>query len=114
MRQTTILLMPLLALGGCTSIEVLAPPVDQLYIREAKISTDRAAYLDSGRKIYLNSCSRCHSVQQVDEITADGWKEMPKMHEKAKLYDDEIARLEAYLKTSAPINQRLIKLRDQK
>ena len=105
----------LVFLGGCTAIEVLAPPVDNLFISEAKISTKDAAYLERGRKIYLNSCSRCHSVNQADEITAQEWeKDVPKMYKKAKLYKNEIAPLEAYLKTAARINQKLIALRKDK
>lgn len=97
-----------LILAACTPVEVLAPPVDNLYITESGISPEQAAYLKKGRKIYLNSCSSCHSLTQVDEITAEDWKTMPKMHRKAKLYDEEIAPLNAYLKQSARINQQLI------
>jgi len=100
-------------LGGCTAIEVLAPPVDNLYVSEARLSTKDAAYLGQGRNIYLNSCSSCHSLHQVDEITPEYWRKyMPEMYRKAKLYDREIAPLEAYLKSAAKINQTLIVRRE--
>lgn len=109
--------MPLL-LGvlvvGCTPIEVLAPPVDQLYVQESGITAKEAAFLKKGRKIYVNACSTCHDTRPVDKISAKAWKEhVPKMHKKAKLYPDEIKQLNAYMKTSAKINKRLIMLREQ-
>ena len=99
---------------ACTSIEVLAPPVDQLYISEAGISAERAAFLRKGRKIYVNACSTCHDTRQVDDISAKAWKtHIPKMYKKAKLYPEEIEQVSAYIKTSAKINQRLIARREQ-
>lgn len=96
-------------IGGCTAIEVLAPPVDNLFISEANISAKKAAYLAKGRKIYLTMCSRCHTVRQVDEISQEAWvKHIPKMYKKAKLYPEEKKPLEAYIKAAARINQRLI------
>jgi len=104
----------LVLLVGCTSIEVLAPPVDNLFIAEANLSKEETAYLQKGRKIYLDMCQRCHSPRQVDEISAKAWKEhIPKMYKKAKLFPEEQKPLEAYLKAAAPINQRLIVLRDE-
>ena len=104
----------LVFLAGCTAIEVLAPPVDNLFIAEANLSKEETAYLQKGRKIYLNMCQRCHSPRQVDEISAKAWKEhIPKMYKKAKLFPEEQKALEAYLKAAAPINQRLIVLREE-
>ena len=104
-----LLVTCLIVLGGCTPIEVLAPPVDNLFISEANISAEEAAYLGKGRKTYLKFCTRCHSARQVDEITANNWKKhIPKMLKKAKLYPEEIKPLTAYLKASAKINQKLI------
>ena len=99
----------LITLISCTSIEVLAPPVDNLFIAEANVSKKEAAQLREGRDIYLKFCTRCHSARQVDEITPKAWeKHIPKMFKNAKLYPDEIVPLKAYLKTAGPINQRLI------
>lgn len=104
----------LVILGGCTAIEVLAPPVDNLFVSEAKLSQEEAAHLQKGRKIYLNMCQRCHSVRQVDEISAEAWeKHIPKMYKKAKLFPEEQKAVEAYLKAAAPINQRLIMRREE-
>lgn len=101
-------------LAGCTSIEVLAPPVDNLFISEANITPEKAAELQRGREIYLKFCTRCHDARQVDEITEDNWeKHIPKMLKKAKLYPEEIVPLKAYLKTAGPINQSLIIKREQ-
>lgn len=104
-----LLMACLVALVSCTSIEVLAPPVDNLFIAQADISSKEAAQLRQGREIYLKFCTRCHGAVQVDEITEENWKEhIPKMLKKAKLYPEEIVPLKAYLKTAGPINQRLI------
>jgi cytochrome c5 len=103
----------LVILAGCTAIEVLAPPVDRLFISEAKISAKEAAYLAKGRKVYMKFCTRCHSPWQVDQITPKLWKShVPKMYKKAKLYPEEQKPLEAYIKTAARINQRLIARRE--
>ena len=104
----------LVFLGGCTAIEVLAPPVDNLFVAEAKLSPEETISLQKGRKIYLNMCQRCHSPRQVDKISAKAWKKhIPKMYKKAKLFPEEQELLEAYLKTAAPINQKLIVLRKE-
>ena len=101
-------------LTSCTSIEVLAPPVDNLFISEANVSASEAAQLRKGRDIYLKFCTRCHDARQVDTITAENWeKHIPKMLKKAKLYPEEIVPLKAYLKTAGPINQNLIVKRDK-
>ena len=103
----------LIFLGGCTTIETLAPPVDNLFVSEAKLSPEETISLQKGRKIYLNMCQRCHSPRQVDKISAEAWeKHIPKMYKKAKLFPEEQKLLEAYLKTAAPINQRLIVRRE--
>lgn len=99
-------------LSGCASIEVLAPPVDDLFITEAGVSEPKITQLREGRKVYLEFCTGCHQARQVDEITADNWKRhIPKMFRKAELYPDEIVTLTAYLKTAGPINQSLISKR---
>lgn len=96
-------------LAGCTAIEVLAPPVDNLFISEARVSAKQTAQLREGRAIYLKFCTRCHEARQVDKITAKNWKNhIPKMLKKAQLYPEEIIPLKAYLKTAGPINQNLI------
>jgi len=99
-------------LFGCTAIEVLAPPVDELFITEAKLSAAQTAELKQGREIYLNFCTECHRARQVDDISPRNWKRhIPKMFKKAELYPEEIKLLTAYLKTAGPINQRLIEKR---
>jgi cytochrome c5 len=99
---------------SCTSIEVLAPPVDNLFISEANVSVKEAEQLRHGREIYLKFCTRCHAARQVDEISEENWeKHIPKMLKKAQLYPDEIIPLKAYLKTAGPINQSLILKREQ-
>ena len=104
----------LVLLVGCTSIEVLAPPVDNLFVSQAKLSPEETISLQKGRKIYLNMCQRCHTARQVDEISAKAWQEhIPKMYKKAKLFPEEQKLLEAYLKTAGPINQKLIVLRKE-
>ena len=104
----------LIFLAGCTAIEVLAPPVDNIFVSEAKLSPEETISLQKGRKIYLNMCQRCHSPRQVDKISAEAWeKHIPKMYKKAKLFPEEQKPLEAYLKAAAPINQRLVVLREE-
>ncbi|VAW50670.1 hypothetical protein MNBD_GAMMA05-2598 [hydrothermal vent metagenome] len=120
MKQTSaIVYLSILATGlsflaSCTAIEVLAPPVDSLFISEANISATEASRLRKGRDIYLEFCTRCHNAKQVDKISEQNWeKHIPKVLKKTQLNSDEIISLKAYLKTAGPINQSLIKKRKQ-
>jgi len=109
-----LLITCLIFFAGCTSIEVLAPPVDNLFISEANVSPQEAMQLQKGRDIYLKFCTRCHDARQVDTITAENWeRHIPKMLKNAQLYPEEIIPLKAYLKTAGPINQNLILKREK-
>jgi cytochrome c5 len=63
--------------------------------------TDRAQ-LESGRTLYLERCSGCHAPVDPASIAADAWPaHLAEMRERAKLGDDELARVERYLITIA-------------
>ena len=107
-------LVPLAAvlLGGCTSIEVLAPPVDELFVAEAGVASAQLPHLRAGRQVYMDFCSRCHQPPRVDRIDADDRAlHLPRMFAKAELYPQEIALLTAYLEAAAPINPALVEKR---
>lgn len=115
--KTMKIILPLLLtvlLGGCTAIEVLAPPVDELFLSEAEVAQSRVAELRAGRQVFMDFCSRCHRPPQVDKITEHNWNNhLPKMFKKAELFPEEIDVLTYYLKTAAPINPALIEKREK-
>jgi len=108
-KRISLMLFGLSLLTGCASLEDRAPPVDNLFIAEAKVSGEEINRLREGHKIYTSFCADCHAPRQVDKITARDWKEhIPKMFKKAELYPEEIELVTYYIKTAAPINQQLI------
>ncbi len=106
-----VVVIPLM-LFGCATLDERAPPVDDLFLSEAKVSASEAARLREGRTIYVNFCGDCHSPRKVDNISKGDWKEhLPKMFKKAELYPEEIELVTNYIKTAAPINRTLIQKR---
>jgi len=107
--RITLTLIGLTLLTSCASIENRAPPVDDLFLSEVKVSASEVDKLREGHRIYMNFCTDCHAPRQVDKITAHNWKEhIPKMFKKAELYPEEIELVTYYIKTAASINQKLI------
>jgi cytochrome c5 len=114
--RITLSLIGLTLLTSCASvpIEQLAPPVDDLFLSEARVSASEIDSLREGRKIYTTFCTDCHAARQVDKITTRNWEEhIPKMFKKAELYPEEIELVTYYIKTAAAINQQLIAKRPQ-
>jgi mono/diheme cytochrome c family protein len=74
--------------------DVAAPPVERLNPTRAQ-----AARLEEGRAIYLTTCIKCHQPKTINEFTADTWttKILPKEAKKAKLSDQELDMLRAYV-----------------
>jgi cytochrome c5 len=107
--RITLALIGLSLLTSCVSIEDRAPPVDDLFLSEARVSASEIDKLREGHKIYMNFCTDCHAPRQVDKITTRNWEEhIPKMFKKAELYPEEIELVTNYIKTAAAINQKLI------
>ncbi|HUV22277.1 MAG TPA: hypothetical protein VMZ32_10835, partial [Gammaproteobacteria bacterium] len=68
--RITLILIGLTLLTSCASIENRAPPVDDLFLSEVKVSASEVDKLREGHRIYMNFCTDCHAPRQVDKITA--------------------------------------------
>jgi mono/diheme cytochrome c family protein len=56
--------------------------------------------LAAGKKLYTAKCARCHKLYEPARYDDTTWKSwMHKMRNKAKLSDEQYARLSAYLQS---------------
>jgi cytochrome c5 len=101
LRGTALALagIALAACAGATPPPVMASDASRAAARWP--GTDRAQ-LEAGRTLYLERCSSCHVPVDPASIAADEWPaRVAEMRERAKLGDDEVARVERYLVTIA-------------
>ena len=89
-----LLIITVVVIAGCVSLETLAPPVDATWsTRSADVTT-----LQSGRLIYITKCAQCHTVQSVDDFALDEWNHiLPDMAKESKLTADEKAQVQSYI-----------------
>ena len=83
-----------LALGGCVSLDVIAPPVT------AATSGSGAPQetLDRGRRIYTGACTACHAADPVGKYSLPKWREIVgEMSERTKLTATDQSALLGYL-----------------
>ena len=58
------------------------------------------AQLQEGQKLFQSKCSKCHKLPNLDKVGAAKMiKKLPKMEYKAKLKDDQTAKVEAWIYT---------------
>ena len=85
------LLLAVLSIAACVSLEQAAPPVAQLG------GADHSQ-LYMGREIYITRCAKCHSVEPVTKYSLQHWVDiMPKMARKTHLNEAETAAVLAYV-----------------
>lgn len=74
MRSIASILMPaLVALAaGCVSLEDAAPPVAAPLLL-ASPGASRSE-LESGRRLYLGECARCHAVEPIRDYGTEAWR----------------------------------------
>jgi mono/diheme cytochrome c family protein len=89
------------ALGCSTTSAPVVSPADVSRAAARWPGTDQAQ-LEAGRSLYLERCSSCHAPVEPGSIAADQWPaHVEDMRERARLDDDEVARIERYLVTIA-------------
>jgi len=82
-------------LGGCVSVEQIAPPVSP---RMAAIGGTSAATLESGRRLYTGRCATCHSIDPVAKHSPDRWRAIiDDMADEAELSASEKSAVLAYV-----------------
>jgi len=86
--------LPFLGDSQGVPVQVAAPPVERL-----SAPREQAARLETGRAIYLSSCTKCHQAKAIYAYTAENWsgKIIPKMAKKAQLQPEETEMLRAYV-----------------
>jgi mono/diheme cytochrome c family protein len=82
-------------LGGCVSMEQIAPPVTAQMATRGGTSMGT---LQEGRHLYTGRCAACHSVDPVAKHSPKDWRKiMDDMAGKAKLTPTEKSAVLAYV-----------------
>ena len=80
-----------LAMVGCTSVDVVAPPVSGL-------RGGGGAAVADGRRLYLTTCTKCHAAEPVRDYTAAEWATiLPEMAEESHFTPAQTAAVAAYI-----------------
>lgn len=66
--RAALLFFAALVFTGCANLETVAPPVAMIAARG-----NEPASLESGRRIYLENCTRCHVAEPVRDYSAARW-----------------------------------------
>lgn len=90
----------LAAVPGCLTLEQMAPPVDPFLLSVAGDGAEAQA-LARGRRIYLEDCSRCHTIEPIGRYDPARWRSiLSKMSAKSKLNPQQTGEVEAYVLTA--------------
>ena len=98
---------------SCVSLDELAPPVNESFIKLSGTSATEVPVLKQGRHLYTSRCGSCHSLDPVNAHTFPEWLEViheDGMAKKSKLNTSELESILAYLKKAGPISVELNKL----
>ena len=80
------------ALAGCVSNETIAPPV-------AGLRGGGGAQVEEGRRLYLTTCTKCHSAEPVRDYSAAQWATiLPDMAEESHFTEAQTAAVAAYIR----------------
>ncbi|MEO6741383.1 MAG: hypothetical protein ABIP20_14130 [Chthoniobacteraceae bacterium] len=66
--RPALLILFTLVMAGCANLDTAVPPVAALTAR----GKDTAS-LESGRRIYLENCTRCHVAEPVQKFATARW-----------------------------------------
>lgn len=93
MRRVGGLVLASFTLASCVSLETAVPPVAALPAHGRN-----TASLESGRRIYLDACTRCHVAEPVRDYSAARWPAIiADMSERSKLTAAEERDVLAYV-----------------
>jgi hypothetical protein len=98
---------------SCISLDELAPPVNEPFIKLSQASSSEVPNLKKGRYLYISRCGSCHALDPVNSHSYQEWTKIIKeegMAEKSKLNGSELNQVLLYLKKVEPISADLIKL----
>ena len=87
-----------LAIGGCMSIEQMAPPVEGSLVEMGQEQGFETAHLQRGRQLYITNCAKCHTVEPIDRYSPKRWaKIIEQMAGESKLTARDTRKLHAYI-----------------
>jgi hypothetical protein len=93
MKRIFPFLFLILTVTGCMDGLKVAPTVQELG------ATGDIALLEEGRKIYVNSCTKCHNALRISRYSQQEWNGiLPDMIRKSKLTRVQATQVEAYIK----------------
>ena len=85
-----------LVLGGCASLESVAPPVTPALVAASRGAS--AATLGEGRRIFTGACTACHSADPVGRFSTGEWHRIVgEMADRSKLDAARQSALLAYI-----------------
>jgi hypothetical protein len=99
-------------LFSCISVDELAPPVDESFLKLSQSSSQDLPSLKMGRHLYTARCGSCHSLDPVTAYNFTEWLTIMHeegMAEKSKFSSIELSSVLNYLKTVGPIADELNK-----
>ncbi len=86
----------LLLLGGCVSIEQIAPPIGPALLSVSPVAN--TTELELGRHLYLTKCAKCHTPEPIHDYTRSEWQEiLIEMNEETNLNAEEARAVELYV-----------------
>jgi mono/diheme cytochrome c family protein len=84
--------------AGCLSLEQMAPPIDEAFLRTSPAESGRVQALRRGRDLYLGVCAKCHTVEPIGKYSVDKWREiLPEMAEESKLNAGQYEDVKTYI-----------------
>lgn len=93
-----------LTAAGCMSIDEMAPPVAGPVAQAAARRGVDLRTAMAGRQVYLEQCSRCHTIEPIGRYSASKWRSvLPEMAIEARLGDEQLASLRAYVLTAREV-----------
>ena len=83
-------------LGGCASMDTIAPPVTPAMVSTSRVAS--AETLNEGRRIFTGACASCHAPDPLSKYSLSEWHDaVNDMAPRAKLNPARRAALLAYI-----------------
>lgn len=99
MRRTLYVLgAAALLLGGCETVNLIAPPVTASAVAEGKRRGATRETLEAGRRLYTTRCTECHVARPILDYPGEEWVGIvDKMAERSGLSAADRRELLGYL-----------------
>jgi cytochrome c5 len=104
-KSVFLALLALITIAESCNFKSSSAVAEDAKAKVAQKATDyKAKFNDAqmleGQKIFQGKCTKCHKLPNLDKVSAAKvLKVLPKMEYKARLKDDQIAKVEAWIYT---------------